>query len=477
MKNTNDQDKQNVQNDNNKTALTSPSIAEEFQLKQLIEKEAKLTQAEIENKSFKKELKSIKESRSWRYLSPLRNLNSMMSFMQNRKPSIQQLERELAYTQSQLFHARRLIDDRLLDEHTLKSHELIDWLRTKKLDGSLIEYLEQVAEQKEKHTANYVEALRYGARLFSDEKDDYKKFVYNAVLKGLAAEEIPEFMVRAGLEEEAVSLSPASSFRSSLTMRMRQLQLTGALPEWLLDDKQLAYQFMDALQVRRPWTSNETYRIESLPQQHGMVVKPADGAGSRGVYLIHHINDIIDVKRAEKLTKWDDLLDRMQEDVMMGWVSQNEWFTEELILENTEENRIASDIKFYCFYGKIGLVLEIVRYPETKYCWWAPNGERIRTGKYDENPFAGIGVSEEEVQMAVEISKQIPAPFIRIDFLRSEHGLVFGEFTPKPGNYDEFDKETDMFLGDLFLQAQGRLDEDLLHGKQFEKYKEILLKQ
>jgi hypothetical protein len=68
------------------------------------------------------------------------------------------------------------------------------------------------------------------------------------------------------------------------------------------------------------------------------------------------------------------------------------------------------------------------------------------------------------------MSKEIPTPFIRIDFLKTEKELVFGEFTPKPGNYDEFDQSTNQWLGDYFLEAEGRLMADLLHGKQFTHY-------
>src|SRR5699024_12457653 len=70
-------------------------------------------------------------------------------------------------------------------------------------------------------------------------------------------------------------------------------------------------------------------------------------------------------------------------------------------------------------------------------------------------------------------SSEIPVPFLRIDFLRGEDGLIFGEFTPKPGNYDEFDERTDQLLGDYFLDAEARLVDDLLNGKQFGAYKEL----
>src|SRR5699024_12747322 len=66
-------------------------------------------------------------------------------------------------------------------------------------------------------------------------------------------------------------------------------------------------------------------------------------------------------------------------------------------------------------------------------CWWTACGERIRTGKYGDDLFVGEGVTGEEGEMAAALSAKIPAPFIRIDFLRSDNGLVFGEFTSKPG--------------------------------------------
>jgi hypothetical protein len=97
----------------------------------------------------------------------------------------------------------------------------------------------------------------------------------------------------------------------------------------------------------------------------------------------------------------------------------------------------------------------------------------VRTGKYDEDLFKGQGAIQSELDLASDISLKIPAPFIRIDFLRSDNGLVFGEFTPKPGNYDDFDEKTDKWLGDYFLEAQGRLNNDLLYGKDFSAFQQF----
>src|SRR5690606_23464947 len=120
--------------------------------------------------------------------------------------------------------------------------------------------------------------------------------VYSKAMEGLKIEEIPEFMIRAGLSDDPIPLRQAASFRGSLNMRIRQMQLAGTLPEWLLDDKKIAYQFMDRIGVRIPQISDKTYRLEEIPQKGGMVIKPVDGAGARGVYLVYSMGDIIDIK-------------------------------------------------------------------------------------------------------------------------------------------------------------------------------------
>lgn len=58
-------------------------------------------------------------------------------------------------------------------------------------------------------------------------------------------------------------------------------------------------------------------------------------------------------------------------------------------LKTRNNSRLARDLKFYGFYGKVALILEIVRFPERKYCWWTAHGERVRTGKYDKKLFEG----------------------------------------------------------------------------------------
>jgi len=449
--------------------------SEENLTKELIEKEAQAAKTEKEIKTNKKEIKNIEKSNTWKYSEPVRKMNDLFAGRKRNSDQsqyIKELEARLETAEKERDQANELVNELMLDDRKLNSHKLMKRINETNLDGRIIDYIEQAVKNKKQHDTNYRNALSYAARVYMNEKDDYKNMVYSKALEGLKIEEIPEFMMRAGLSESPIQLRQAASFRGSLNMRIRQKQLVDSLPEWVLDDKKTAYQFMEQLGVRIPEISTKTYRLEELPKKGGIVIKPVNGAGGRGVYLVYSNNDIIDIKRGRKMTGWEELTASMKQDVLMGWVHHNEWFTEELILEDKQKKTPASDIKFYCFYGKVGIILEITRFPELRYCWWTVTGERVRTGKYDDDLFKGQGVNQSEIELASEISLKIPAPFIRIDFLRSEHGLVFGEFTPKPGNYDDFNEKTDKWLGDYFLEAQGQLGNDLLNGKDFSAFKQ-----
>src|SRR5699024_10223538 len=90
-------------------------------------------------------------------------------------------------------------------------------------------------------------------------------------------------------------------------------------------------------------------------------------AGSRGVYLINRFSDIIDVKRRKRIDSWEALKRQMIRDIKSDWVEEDQWIIEEIIFEDAEKTIPASDVKFYCFYGKVGIILEITRFPELKY--------------------------------------------------------------------------------------------------------------
>lgn len=447
-------------------------------IEKLIVSEAKVREVEREIKETNKKMKKINDSNTWRVSRPFRTLSSFIQTLFGRnslnefKKLNEQLKRKLETTEEELFETREQLYEQMVDNQHMESN-ILPIVKELKDNGSIIRYIDKVIQQKKMHENNYNQVLKYAARVFMNEKPEYKDYIYLKVLEGLKIEDVPEFIIRAGLEENNIPLDGVSSFRACLNIRMRQKQLGDITPEWLLDDKKIAYDFVDKLKIRKPWVSVENYTIDEIPNKEGIVIKPADGAGSRGVYLVYGPNNIFDVKRSKSLDNWEDLKENMRNDLSTKWVEKDDWIIEELIYLDKNKQIPANDVKFYCFYGKVGLILEIERFPELKYCWWTANGERIKTGKYQDQPFIGTGVTQEELNMVSKLSFEIPAPFSRIDFLRSGEELVFGEFTPKPGNYDEFDEATDRWLGDLYIEAQARLNNDLINGKDFTLFKDF----
>lgn len=389
--------------------------------------------------------------------------------------SNEEIKNRLATIQSSIYTLQTELNRLRMDDRLLNTYQMMQTLTDEHQKGNLIDFIEDLVNQKKVHDQNYLDTFHHAIRLFNrPEMKKYQLVVFDYLLKAMAAEDVSEPLVRSALTDHPLSLQSISSFRGSLTKRIRQHQLDGPLSDWILDDKSVAYQFIDQLGVRRPTTSKKGYTKDELPLHEGTVIKPLNGAGARGVYLLHTANDIVDIKRNQTLHNTDQLLEQMEKDLETKWVSEDSWGYEELIYENQDNKHPARDLKFYSFYGKTPLVLEIIRYPEMQYCWWTSEGKPLLTGKYNDQLFVGKGFTQQELAQVNEISRQIPSPFMRIDFLRGENGLVFGEFTPKPGNYDEFEETIDRWLGDCFLGAENRLVTDMLQGKKFDAFSDIL---
>lgn len=273
-------------------------------------------------------------------------------------------------------------------------------------------------------------------------------------------------------------LKGVSSFRSLLTQRTRMQQLAGKdkCHEWFLNDKKKAYKFLDLLDVRRPQTSSKACDMDSLAISPGMAIKPDAGVASRGVYLVYDLANIWDVKKSKWIYSVNELKKEMRQNIKNRKVGRDSWLTEELIFGDSGKKSPTVDFKFLCFYGKVGLVREISRFPEVLDCWWDRNGNNVETGQRlnDKEILQGMGVSQKNIELVERISSEIPAPFMRIDFLYSDGDLVFGEFTPRPGSYDRFTESVDRELGEMFLSAEAKLVDDLLSGKEFDVYKKYM---
>lgn len=270
----------------------------------------------------------------------------------------------------------------------------------------------------------------------------------------------------------SLQLTGVASFRQLLTLRSRRSQLVGAGPEWRLNSKEKGARFARRHGLACPDVYARNVKAEHLEILPGSVIKPASGAGSRGVYLILGDRRIFEPGRNREMQGDNALLESMREDLATKRVRYDCWTVEELVTEDEVGLKPGTDLKFYCFYGMVGLVLEVERTDSTRYCEWDGEGKLISTGKYVGKEFSGKGVSAEQLALAAELSLKIPSPFMRIDFIRSStalEGMMFCEFTPRPGNYHRFNLETDRRLGDLYLMAEARLEKDMLQGKSFSR--------
>ncbi|WP_017185326.1 ATP-grasp fold amidoligase family protein [Alkalibacillus haloalkaliphilus] len=422
-----------------------------------IKDQMELKKLNNENKQLEKDIKQIEKSRWYKIAKVLVWPSKLF------KPSKEIAAYKEAYKQAlEENEALRQEVAQLQIEHP-EVNQALNYKELKQT-GQTLAVTENLLEQKQRIDGQYNETMNKLARSYHNEQKPFRRELYQTMVDHLNVEEIPEYIIRYGNLDRHVDLSRMSSFTALLNLQASRSQQQQNPIEKQLDDKMAAYNLADMLRLNRPWTSPVYIGFETVPEQYPTVIKPTEGAGSRGVYLAMEPNQIINIKTGELLNNWEQLSHSISEDLYKGHVLKDEWYMEELIEENGEST---TDYKFYTFYGEVALILEITRVPEVKYCWWSKDGKRVSLAKYDDRLYKGKGVSQEIIDKVETISQEIPLPFMRIDFMKSEEDYIFNEFTPYPGNYDEFDRETDRKLGQYYLNAETRIKADLLKGKEF----------
>ncbi|MCB1499004.1 MAG: hypothetical protein KDK07_04315 [Bauldia sp.] len=242
--------------------------------------------------------------------------------------------------------------------------------------------------------------------------------------------------------------------------------------EWLVKDKEHGHRLAaalgaDILARRGPMSAAEAVGAAGEAARP-VVVKPVGGAGSQGVYVVHGPDRVLELATRAWIGGLDELGSRL---AATRWPN---WLVEDYLGAVGNPECPAPDLKFYSFYGRVGLVLEAERFPELRYAWWKPDGAPVITGIFDDKLFAGHGFTSAQKQRVEAISAAMPLPFMRIDFLRGADRFAFGEFTPRPGDFETYNAATDRMLGDCYLDAEARLYADLLAGKQFPVFMEWL---
>lgn len=274
------------------------------------------------------------------------------------------------------------------------------------------------------------------------------------------------------MRRNRLPLSGLASFSTSMATRSIKMQM-GLAHEARLAPKHAGYRFAMLTRTAIPIQYVPTpVPSKDVPWRPGSVVKPSNMSGAMGVFLVLADGKIRSPETGEEREGESSLREAIA-------ITEDragrplKWIVEELITEDRDSVEPARDLKFYAFYGKVGLTLEVVRFPETLYRWWEEPGHPVDTGKYSDLRLENaVGPSAADITEVERISASIPVPFLRIDMLRGRNGPVCNEFTCYPGDYDQFNQRTDRHLGDLFVSAEARLTDDLIYGKRFAEFEE-----
>lgn len=274
------------------------------------------------------------------------------------------------------------------------------------------------------------------------------------------------------IERRGLSVRRGLSFRANMMEMSEARKLDVLRPSWVLDEKNSAYSFLDNLGVRRPKSDSRAYTWSEIRPEFPSVIKATKSTGARGCYLLFSKSKIVHVKDQKELTSVGEL-EAHALSLMAGSHGQSipdRWMVEELVLEDSRKQVSGRNLKFYCFYGEVAFIQESRREPDLEVCFYTPENEPVVTGRYEDLVYEGIGVTAEQVKTVARVSREIPHPFMRIDMLNGEEELIFGEFTPRPGNFDQFNDHWDRRLGEEWSRAESRILRDLLQAKKFDAY-------
>lgn len=276
-------------------------------------------------------------------------------------------------------------------------------------------------------------------------------------------------------------LVQADSFWHSIVVRRRKKQL-GTVPEKHLGiDKDHDRRFVELLGVSTPEV-RFTGSFHAIPATEltNVVVKPVDASDSRGAFYVFGPDDIFGIARSERLASWEALARSAAEQLGPDAVERSTWRIEELVEDG--DGRPARDLKFYTFYGHVGLVLEVSRYPVREYAHFDEDLLPVDPGFEHEPRFRDPtqttvdrgALTPQMLDLVRRVSLSIPVPFMRIDFLKSSYTLTFVEFSSAPGMSHTLTGEYDRRLGQAYHQAEIRLVDDLLAGKRFDAFAEFI---
>lgn len=279
-----------------------------------------------------------------------------------------------------------------------------------------------------------------------------------------------------------VPIVPTDDFLTNLVLRRRRDQL-GAVPERYLGGGKVAdVRFASIMGLSTP-TVHYRGTLRDVPEhlRCDTVVKPIDATASRGVYYLFAHDDLHSVQHSHAVESWDALLAEVSSDLGPQAPDQPRWMVQDLVRQ--VDRQPAHALQFFTFYGHVDRVLEVIRFPEPGHASFDgttldPLNVRAREpGRISDRSrtLTSTGrLTDEQLALVEHLSLELPAPFMRIDFLHDGDDLHFLGMSSLPPGSDSYSASYNRRTGKKYLQAENRLMDDLLAGKQFDAHAEFL---
>ena len=269
---------------------------------------------------------------------------------------------------------------------------------------------------------------------------------------------------------EARATAPSFVTKNEQMRRVRRIgwQLGVEEPVWSVNDKRDTYAWVDRMGIRRPAELARAVKVAALgwtdlPDR--IVLKPERGAGGHGIRLLERRDgtwfDLIGEVSVDV-----DELDRAHASLVDGGRVSAEVFAEEMVRDPQRPGGAPVDWKVYAFFGTVGMIAGRARSvasdngPRSRFrvfdASWRDFGPDVTRYRYDPG-IAPPRHAEEVLDVARRVSAAIPRAFVRVDLYDDEHGVVFGELTPEPGGPQRFRRDVDRRLGELWEEAEGRV--------------------
>jgi hypothetical protein len=221
-------------------------------------------------------------------------------------------------------------------------------------------------------------------------------------------------------------------------------------------------------QVFAIWDRPEDIVWNELPDE--VVIKSNGGTGARGVVPLRRAADRWTTVTTTDVVEPSEVVDLLRARATEGLI-RGPFFAEELLGRGVG-NVLPDDVKIHAFYGEIShILLRRVSVHGNS----SGNGFRVVfPDGTDAGPVvrglthdASIPIPRnlgELCDVAARLSLGLTRAYVRVDMYDVEGTVVFGEFTPRPGNPMDYGPELDERFGHFWERAQARVLNDILDG-------------